>query len=344
MDEAFFYNALAIHALGSYSTLKKIKEEYTSWEIAFHEMSATVDMPDAHAAWQTLERLQISLLMPSDIKNYPGILNEIPHPPFGIYIKGNRKAITSNKINFAIIGTRRATKESKDLAKKFAYELTNYHFTIISGLAFGIDAAGHQGCLEADGTTIAVFARGLDSIYPQSNATMGKQILINNGLWISEYPVGEPPLPYRFLERNRIISGLSKGILVIEAPEGSGSLATARFALEQNRDVFVIPGNVSHPNFKGSHELIRQGAALVTSPDEIAESYNIEKTPKKNKRKIPENSEEALVLMVLESSSHSLDVDKIIQMTRLEPRIVNRTITFLLLKEYIKEVEGGYTI
>ena len=173
---------------------------------------------------------------------------------------------------------------------------------------------------------------------------MANDILKSGEIIISEYPIGEPPIPYRFLARNRIINDLSRGVVVIEAPEGSGSLATARFALEQDRDIFVTPGSVSHSNFKGSHELIRQGATLVTSPDDILEAYDIKKHEVANKNNRFASSEEMLVLTALKDSITAIDVDKIIQMTRLEPRIVNKTITFLLLKHCIKEVEDGYTI
>lgn len=344
MNEALFYNAVAIHALGSYGTIKKIKRGHASWEEAFNALEpGDVPIPDPFAAWNRLQNLGIDVVLASE-ERYPKILNEIPHPPFGIYIKGSLDALTINTINLAIIGTRRATAEGKELSKQFGFKLAQHGFTIISGLAFGIDGTAHQGCLSAGGTTIAVFACGLENIYPRSNARIAEKILETGGALISEYPLGEPPLPYRFLARNRIISGLSRGVLVIEAPEGSGSLATARFALEQNRDVFVTPGNVSHSNFKGSHELIRQGATLVTSPDDILEAYEIETSSTTKKKNMPSSTEETLILMVLESSSTVLDVDKIIQLTRLEPRIVNQTITFLLMKQFIKEVEGGYTI
>jgi DNA processing protein len=344
MDEKYFYNAVAISLLGSYSAIKKAKKGFLTWRDAFIELEKTAEnMPDPTTAWEKLQKQDIELVLSSE-EQYPKLLREIPHPPFGIYIKGSLNALLVNKLNLAIIGTRRATSEGKDLAKHFAYEIASQDSTIISGLAFGIDSAAHQGCLDATGVTVAVFAGGLEEVYPRSNARMAKKILETGGAFISEYPIGEAPLPYRFLARNRIISGISQGVLVVEAPEGSGSLATARFALEQNRDVFVIPGTVLHPNFKGSHELIRQGATLVTDPDDILEAYGMEKSRTAKKKNIPASTEETLVLMVLEGAGMPLDVDKIIQLTRLEPRIANQTITFLLIKGFIKEVEGSYTI
>jgi DNA processing protein len=346
MEEKYFFNAVAVHLLGSYSAIKKAKRGYDTWREAFEGLQRKGSNPcDPRIAWERLQKMDMDMdLILSSEQGYPKILHEIPHAPFGLYVKGNKEAIDSQSLALAIIGTRHATPEGKELAKNFAHKLASHGCTIISGLAFGIDAVAHQGCLDGGGITVAVFARGLDEIYPQSNARLAEKIFEQGGALVSEYPIGEPPLPYRFIERNRIISGLSQGVVVIEAPDGSGSLATARFALEQNRDVFVLPGNVSHANFKGSHELIRQGAVLVTSPEDILESYGMENAAPKKKKHIPASTEETLIMMVLEGSSTPCDVDKIIQMTRLEPRIVNRTITFLLMKDFIKEMPGGYTI
>jgi DNA processing protein len=156
--------------------------------------------------------------------------------------------------------------------------------------------------------------------------------------------LGESPLPYRFIERNRIISGLSRGVLVIEAPAGSGSLATARYALDQNRDVFVVPGNILLNNFKGSHELIRQGATLVVSAHNILESYDITPPPISMASYPDATLEEMLILKALAKLAVPTDVDKIIEITRLEPRIASLTISFLLIKDFIKEVDGKYRI
>jgi DNA processing protein len=346
MEEKYFFNAVAIHLLGSYGAIKKAKRGHATWKETFETLIIEkTENPscDPRIAWGELEKMNINLALSSEQK-YPKILHEIPHAPFALYIKGSQEVLTSSLLNLAIIGTRRATPEGKELAKNFAHILASHNCTIISGLAFGIDAAAHQGSLDAGGTTIAVFARGLDEIYPQSNVRLAEKIIEQGGALVSEYPPGEPPLPYRFIERNRIISGLSQGVIVIEAPDGSGSLATARFALEQNRDVFVTPGNVSHSNFKGSHELIRQGAVLVTSPEDILESYGMKSTAPKKKKHIPASTEESLIMMVLDGSSTACDVDKIIQMTRLEPQIANRALSFLLLRNLIKESGGGYTI
>jgi DNA processing protein len=184
----------------------------------------------------------------------------------------------------------------------------------------------------------------LDVIYPHSHRGLAEQILARGGTLISEYPPGEPPLAYRFIERNRIMSGISRGVLIVEAPESSGALATARYAVEQNREVFVVPGGVSATNFKGSHALIRQGAELVTSPDDILEEYEIDKKEIVSARASASSPEEIVILRALAEIGGAADVDKIIAMTRLEPRTVNQTLSFLLIRGIVKETEGGYTI
>ena len=273
---------------------------------------------------------------------YPAQLREIAKAPKCLYVRGTLPR--DGALALAIVGTRRATPEGKALASRFGRELAAAGFAIVSGLAFGIDAAAHEGALEADGTCVAVLANGLASIYPHSHARLAEKILAGGGAIVSEYPPDEPPYQYRFIERNRIISGLARGTLVIEAPEASGSLATAEFALEQNRDVFVVPGSIMNPNFRGAHSLIRQGAELVTSPDDILAAYDIEIDRAAARSSSAHAPEEKLILSVLERASRPLDVDKIADMTKLEPRIVNQTLTFLLMRKIIREIKGRYTI
>ena len=161
---------------------------------------------------------------------------------------------------------------------------------------------------------------------------------------VSEYPPGEAPLAYRFIERNRIMSGISRGVLIVEAPESSGALATARYAVEQNRDVFVVPGAITSTHFTGSHALIRQGAELVTSPDDILDAYDIDKKKMAVASAGASSPEETLILKALADISAPADVDKLIALTKLEPRVVNQALSFLLLRGIIKETDAGYTI
>ena len=172
---------------------------------------------------------------------------------------------------------------------------------------------------------------------------------MSHGAIISEYPLGSPALPHRFLERNRLVSGLSNGVLIIEAPERSGSLATARFALDQNREVFVVPGPITHPNFKGSNQLIREGAALITSPEEIIEVLAPELLTANDSERIEKltldaTNEEKLILEALLKTGKPVNIDKIAELTNLNAKIINQTVSFLIIKNLIKETENGYTI
>jgi predicted Rossmann fold nucleotide-binding protein DprA/Smf involved in DNA uptake len=189
-----------------------------------------------------------------------------------------------------------------------------------------------------------LLACGLANIYPKNNEALAERIIARGGAIISEYPPDMPAYPSRFLERNRIVSGLSKGTLVIEAPERSGSLATARFALEQNRDVFVIPGPIAHPNFKGSHELIRQGAELVTKIEHVLAAEGVLKEDKKTLDEAELTPEEALIVRFLAECGAAQDIDKISEAAKLQPHITNQTVSFLLIKGILREEMDGYVI
>ncbi len=202
-------------------------------------------------------------------KKYPKNLRNIYDPPISLYVMGNVDILNQN--NIAIIGCRNCSKYGENQAKIFAYNLAKNKINIVSGLAKGIDSFAHIGSLYAKGKTIAVLGNGLDMIYPKENINLAKDIIKNNGCIISEYPLGTKPLKYNFPARNRIISGISNGILVIEAKEKSGTLITIDFALEQGRDIFVIPGNIDSKNSVGTNNLIKDGAKLVTCYEEIIE-------------------------------------------------------------------------
>ena len=200
-------------------------------------------------------------------KQYPKMLKEIYDPPISLYIIGNKKIL--NNVSIAIVGCREATEYGKKSAKYFAYNLSKNGINIVSGLAKGIDSYSHIGTLQNEGKTIAVIGNGLDMIYPNENIWIAKKIIETGGAIISEYPLGTKPEKMNFPARNRIISGMSKGIIVVEAKEKSGTLITVDFALEQGRDVYVIPGNINSINSIGTNELIKQGAKMVTTYDEI---------------------------------------------------------------------------
>lgn len=202
-------------------------------------------------------------------KEYPQILKKIYDPPVSLYIIGNKEILNSDSV--AIIGCRDCTQYGKQIARELAYNIANQKINIVSGLAKGIDAIAHKGCILAGGKTIAVLGNGLDKIYPKENIALAQQILKTGGAIISEYPLGEKPQKQNFPERNRIVSGMSKGIIVVEAKEKSGTLITVDFALEQGKDVFAVPGNINSESSIGTNKLIKQGAKLITSYKDVLE-------------------------------------------------------------------------
>ncbi|MFH1772410.1 MAG: DNA-processing protein DprA [Candidatus Omnitrophota bacterium] len=226
-----------------------------------------------------IKKKDISLVDFTD-HNYPGILNESSDPPPLLYVKGDPGSLL--KENFAIVGSRIPTIYGKVMAEEFAFKLASFGLTIVSGLARGIDSLAHKGAL-AGGKTIAVLGSGLSNIYPKENIGLAEKIS-HKGAVISEFPLMAPPLREHFPRRNRIISGLSKGILVVEAAKRSGSLITAHIAAEENREVFALPGNADSPLSKGTHQLLKDGAKLVDCVEDILEEFNItfENAPSRN--------------------------------------------------------------
>jgi DNA processing protein len=197
---------------------------------------------------------------------YPRALLEIPDPPALIYLSGRAELLRRESL--AVVGSRNATAQGEQNAEAFARSLSEAGLTVVSGLALGIDAAAHRGGLAGPGSTIAVLGTGVDVIYPRRSEELARQVA-ERGLLLSEFPLGTRPLAANFPRRNRIISGLSRGCLVVEAAAASGSLITARMAVEQGRDVFAIPGSIHSPVSKGCHALIKAGAKLVESADDI---------------------------------------------------------------------------
>ena len=197
---------------------------------------------------------------------FPELLAQISNPPLLLYIDGNPELLHLPAL--AIVGSRNPTEGGTRTAFEFAHHLASAGFTIVSGLAQGIDTAAHRGALAAGGTTIAFLGHGIDRIYPASNKKLAHEIAASGAL-ISEYPLGTHPGKHHFPERNRLISGMSLGTLVVEAARRSGSLITARLAAEQGREVFALPGSIHNPLARGCHELIRQGAKLVETAGDI---------------------------------------------------------------------------
>jgi DNA processing protein len=208
-------------------------------------------------------------LVSLDDPAYPPRLKEIYDPPLILYVRGNVEILAQPGI--AVVGTRHPTPYGTGMAERLSCDLATQGLVIISGMARGVDTAGHRGALSAKGKTIAVFGTGVDVIYPKENSRLSEQILALGGALISEFPLGTFAAPQNFPIRNRILSGMSLGVLVIEAAEYSGTRITARCALEQNRDVFAVPGNVTNKNSWGPNTLIKQGAKLVATWEDVWE-------------------------------------------------------------------------
>ena len=202
---------------------------------------------------------------------YPKKLQEIYDKPIVLFIKGNKKIL--NEFSLAIIGCRENTKYGELVAKSITYEIAKKEVITVSGLAKGIDSIAHKATLEICGKTIAVVGNGLDIVYPEENRLLANEIVKRGGAIISEYVIGTKPEKMNFPARNRIISGLSNGVVVIEAKRKSGTMITVDFALEQGREVFAIPGNITSKNSEGTNELIKQGAKLVNNVSDIFEEY-----------------------------------------------------------------------
>ena len=280
--------------------------------------------------WQTqvasigkiLKQYQAQIL-PVTSPDYPPQLQQIAKPPPLLYVRGNTKSLHLPQI--AIVGSRRMTRGAEIIAKSWAKSLATSGFTITSGMAIGIDSCAHRGALEApQGRSVSVIATGIDRMYPSRNASLAEQIIEQGGALITEFAPGTPPLPAHFPQRNRIISGLSLGVLVVEAALRSGSLITAKYALEQNREVFAIPGSINSPQSKGCHHLIKQGACLVETTAELVEEiagplacygeqYNYLTTaPKKN---------DSSTIMLCNEESRLLDL------LSYEPMLVDELVT-----------------
>lgn len=274
---------------------------------------------------------------------YPIKLKEIYDPPIALYTKGN---LIPNELMIAVVGSRKADSYGRDMAHMLSYELSNYGITVVSGMARGIDSFAHSGAIDAGARTLAVTGCGLDIVYPAENKKMALEIE-KNGALISEYPPGMSPLPPNFIARNRIISGLSSGVLIVQAGRKSGSLITANYALEQGRDVFSVPGNVTSRNSAGTNALIKDGAKMVTKIDDILEEIGIScnKTGATGNDHILDkanygrlSAEEKRVVNCLENGRMSFDM--LLDETKYNITDLNSVLLFLEMKGFICQYPG----
>lgn len=277
---------------------------------------------------------------------YPALLQELAGAPPILYAKGQLSIIHNPQI--AIVGSRKASPLSLHQAKKFAYDLSLLGYTITSGLALGIDGAAHQGALLAKGPSIAVLGSGINVIYPKKHHSLANQ-LIDNGLLLSEYPLDSPPRAHHFPKRNRIISGLSLGSIIVAAEIKSGSLITARYATEQNRQVFAIPGSIQSQEHCGCHHLIQQGAKLTTNIQDIVDELPIKTQP--TEPTLSTSNQAVSSTSTLAKAHHDLleyidfsptTVDFLVQNAEGSLAKIHSLLLYLEMNHYINRVPGGY--
>ncbi|UWZ80782.1 DNA-processing protein DprA [Geoalkalibacter halelectricus] len=269
--------------------------------------------------------------------DFPPLLAAIPDPPALLYVRGHWPP----EPGLAVVGSRRAGAQSRQLTREIARDLAARGVCIISGLARGIDTAAHQGALDADGATLAVLGCGIDQIYPPENRVLFEKIA-EVGTLVSEYAPGTPPFAGNFPGRNRIVSGLARGVLVAEAAAGSGSLITAEFALEQGREVFALPGSAHDSSCSGSNALLKQGAHLITEARDILEILwsNLPQAPRTPAAQTPEtlSAEDLRVLAPLDATA--LHIDEIVRRSGLTPMEVSAILLHLELQGSVRQLPG----
>lgn len=277
-----------------------------------------------------------------DDTHYPSLLKEIAAAPPILFVQGDVNLLGTPQI--AIVGSRNPSHQGKDNATQFAAELANSGYCITSGLAAGIDAASHRGALNSQSKTIAVLGTGIEHIYPRCNKELA-ELIIQNGALVSEFSRSMPPLPQHFPRRNRIISGLSLGVLVIEAAVRSGSLITAGFAVQQNREVFAIPGSIHNPLARGCHQLIRNGAKLVETAEDVIEEIGVltnHVSVQQNSNKLLQGLDENQLKLVKCIDREVTTTDVLLTRSGLTQQRFASLLLDLELKGVIISVPGGY--
>lgn len=292
---------------------------------------------DLDAALAQVQQANIKLLT-WETPDYPNYLREIPTPPPLLYLQGD--LLEQDRWAVAVVGTRRLTSYGRQVTRDLVAGLVQNNITVVSGLARGIDAVAHKTAVELGGRTLAVLGSGLDAIYPADNRALAQEITQGHGAIISEYGLGVQPEAKNFPPRNRIISGLSLGVIIVEAGERSGALITTNFALEQNRDVFAVPGNINSPASQGPNKLIQEGAKLVTRVEDVLEELNLHMVAERTAVQLvlPETAEE--IALYTQLSAQPVHIDDLSRSTGLPTALVSSTLTLMELKGMVQQVGG----
>lgn len=338
MEEKLFWLGFYLKERNIFKTIKYFSEGIDIKDVLkFKNYSEDEIKSLAEKEFGKAEKLKVKILFIKE-DEFPPKLKEINYPPLFIYLRG----YLQNKNLIAIIGSRKPTPYGKEVAYHFSKKLSEEGIGIVSGLARGIDSIAHKGCLDVKGYTIGVLGSGIDVIYPAENKELFEKILDNNGAIISEFPFSTKPRRENFPIRNRIISGLSQGIIVIEAGKKSGTLITAKWALDQGKEVFAVPGSIFSYQSEGTHYLIKEGAIIVTSPEEILSyfGWKDEKTLISSKQEMDLSEEEKEILSHL--SPYPPHIEEIFIKIDKPPFKILSLLTELELKGLIESLPGRY--
>lgn len=283
--------------------------------------------------------------IPFGSKDYPNKLRTIPYPPLWLFARGNLQLLQEES-NIALVGTRHPSRYGMDTCNQIAKDLASRGICVVSGFAAGIDVAAHQGAVLAGGKTIAVLGTGLDVDYPKSNVFLKSKIEEGNGLFISEYPLGSPPKAHHFPQRNRIISGMSDGMVFVEGQIQSGGMVTVRHALDQGKEVFALPGEVGRIGSEGPHMILREGARLITCAKDIIEDMgweylnlaDVTKT-KRNQTTSYLNEQQQTIVRCLKKEDCSFE--QLIAKTKMNVELLGANLTFMEIEGIIKKSPGN---
>ena len=329
-----------------------------AWEAYPKKVSRTGGAIDWEAEFETARRFGVEIVTPADA-DYPPQLRGVPGSPLALYVKGSAKALFVPAI--ALVGTRRATSYGRDVANRLAHDLAQAGWSVVSGLALGIDAEAHRGALAAGGVTVGVIGSGLDRFYPQENRELAREIAKKGGAVVSEFPFGRPPDQQTFPIRNHVVAGLARGLVAVEAPSRSGTLITTAIAADLGRTVMAVPARIDSRMSAGCLKLIREGAILVRNADDVLEAMN-ELLPRGegkavSARGVPDadetipprppadpetprySVEESLVMLHVDGDGISLD--ELSRLTKLPMAKVNALVMSLRIKGFVKFLPGN---
>lgn len=336
-EEKIYFNCINREFKPYQADIFQLYQKYKNFKKVWQELAKKHFLTaDPEAEYQKVSDAGVSIIT-IDEDAYPDLLRHIPQPPLGLYLLGK---LDLGSLPIAIVGTRKAGSYGLKIAQQFASNLAGLGITIISGLAMGIDQAAHRGAVDVSGKTIGVIGTGLDLSLKSPNRDLIEKIIKNDGAIVSEFALGTPAMPYHFPLRNRIIAGLSYGTIVIEAPVDSGALITARHSLESNREVFVVPGEVTNKNFAGSHQLIRYGAKLVTKAEEVLQEFGFSAPQQLKVLKLSPKEE----LIYEQLKIEKLTLDQIKQKVDLQLEELLSLLTYMEIRGVIQNQNGYFIV